>query len=198
MKGVREKNGLDERAHHAASAIRLFRSNAFGLKRAADNKNKPPRSASDAPTSSILQGKQAQRSQRATCDVRDAALTSADALIAPAGQRFDDAFDFPLREQCSQRIGARTRCAQASESKSHGSKPSCAQERMQCGSAESLFRTWRRHASPASWSSSRMSSALSTSLAPCLMRSWQPLASGEWIEPGIAKTSLPCSFASAR
>jgi len=40
-----------------------------------------------------------------------------------------------------------------------------------------------------------MSRALSASFAPCLIKAWQPLASGEWIEPGMAKTSLPCSAA---
>ena len=33
-------------------------------------------------------------------------------------------------------------------------------------------------------------------LGALLDQAWQPLASGEWIEPGIANTSLPCSFAS--
>ena len=42
-----------------------------------------------------------------------------------------------------------------------------------------------------SCSSSRMSSALSTSLAPWRISAWQPRDSGEWIEPGIAKTSRP-------
>ena len=41
-----------------------------------------------------------------------------------------------------------------------------------------------------------MSAALSTSLAPCLINAWQPRACGEWIEPGIAKTSRPASAAS--
>ena len=42
------------------------------------------------------------------------------------------------------------------------------------------------------------SSADSTSFAPCLMSQWQPLESGEWIEPGMANTSRPCSSAEAR
>ena len=33
---------------------------------------------------------------------------------------------------------------------------------------------------------------VSTSLAPCLISAWQPRDCGEWIEPGIAKTSRPC------
>ena len=44
-------------------------------------------------------------------------------------------------------------------------------------------------------SSSRMSCAVSTSLAPSRISRWQPLENGEWIEPGIANTSRPCSAA---
>ncbi len=40
------------------------------------------------------------------------------------------------------------------------------------------------------------SSAVSTSLAPSRISEWQPRARGLWIEPGMAKTSLPCSEAS--
>ncbi len=43
--------------------------------------------------------------------------------------------------------------------------------------------------------SASTSSALSTSLAPCLISAWQPRDCGEWIEPGIAKTSRPASRA---
>ena len=43
--------------------------------------------------------------------------------------------------------------------------------------------------------SSRMSAALSTSFAPCLIRAWQPRDVGEWIDPGIANTSRPASAA---
>ena len=45
-------------------------------------------------------------------------------------------------------------------------------------------------------SSSSTSCAVSTSLAPCLISLWQPRDCGEWIEPGMAKTSRPCSPAS--
>ena len=41
-----------------------------------------------------------------------------------------------------------------------------------------------------------MSAALSTSLAPCFSKALQPRAWGEWIEPGMAKTSRPASRAS--
>ena len=41
----------------------------------------------------------------------------------------------------------------------------------------------------------RMSSTPSQSLAPCLMRSWQPLLRGESIRPGTAKTWRPYSVA---
>ena len=54
----------------------------------------------------------------------------------------------------------------------------------------------RGDAAPSGASSSRMSLALSTSLAPCLISAWQPRDCGEWIEPGIAKTSRPASSAS--
>ena len=37
---------------------------------------------------------------------------------------------------------------------------------------------------------------ISTSLAPWRISAWQPRDCGEWIEPGIANTSLPCSAAS--
>ena len=43
-----------------------------------------------------------------------------------------------------------------------------------------------------------MSSAESTSLAPCLISAWQPRDCGEWIEPGIANTSRPASSGLAR
>ena len=39
------------------------------------------------------------------------------------------------------------------------------------------------------------SCAVSTSLAPSLISRWLPLENGEWIEPGIANTSRPCSAA---
>ena len=42
-------------------------------------------------------------------------------------------------------------------------------------------------------SSSRMSCAVSTSFAPSRISLWQPFENGEWIEPGSAKTSRPCS-----
>ncbi len=42
-------------------------------------------------------------------------------------------------------------------------------------------------------SSSRTSWAVSTSFAPSRISRWQPLENGEWIEPGIAKTSRPWS-----
>ena len=41
----------------------------------------------------------------------------------------------------------------------------------------------------------RISSAVSTSCAPCRSKSWHPLARGEWMEPGMAKTSRPYSAA---
>ncbi len=44
-------------------------------------------------------------------------------------------------------------------------------------------------------SSSITSSAVSTSLAPSRIRRWQPRASGEWMEPGMANTSRPLSVA---
>ena len=45
----------------------------------------------------------------------------------------------------------------------------------------------------ASRSSSSTSCAVSTSFAPSRISLWQPFANGEWIEPGIANTSRPCS-----
>ena len=48
---------------------------------------------------------------------------------------------------------------------------------------------------PSSCSSSSTSSADSASLAPSRIRRWQPRARGEWMEPGIAKTSRPHSAA---
>lgn len=33
-------------------------------------------------------------------------------------------------------------------------------------------------------------------LGPCFISLWQPLDNGEWMEPGMAKTSRPCSAAS--
>ena len=44
--------------------------------------------------------------------------------------------------------------------------------------------------------SSKMSLMFSASLAPCLIKAWQPRCIGELMEPGTAKTSLPCSAAS--
>src|SRR3990167_2021323 len=49
-------------------------------------------------------------------------------------------------------------------------------------------------ARPLGWnpsSSASTSSADSTSFAPVLMSAWQPFASGEWMEPGIANTPHP-------
>ena len=50
--------------------------------------------------------------------------------------------------------------------------------------------------SPGSRSSSSTSWAVSTSFAPSRRSLWQPLENGEWMEPGIANTSRPCSPAS--
>ncbi len=41
-----------------------------------------------------------------------------------------------------------------------------------------------------------MSSAVSTNFAPFLINALHPRASGLWMDPGIAKTSRPCSRAS--
>ena len=59
--------------------------------------------------------------------------------------------------------------------------------------ARARARGARARAAP---SSSRMSCAVSTSFAPSRMSLWQPLENGEWIDPGIANTSRPCSPAS--
>ena len=52
-----------------------------------------------------------------------------------------------------------------------------------------------RRGAAGSLSSSRMSSARSTSLAPWRSSAWQPRDCGEWIEPGMANTSRPASTA---
>ena len=54
-------------------------------------------------------------------------------------------------------------------------------------------RSQPRRARAESPSSSSTSCAVSTSFAPSRISLWQPFDNGEWIEPGIANTSRPCS-----
>ncbi len=86
-------------------------------------------------------------------------------------------------------------------STSMGSWPSAARTaRLSEGSAvESVVDPWPAAAvcaptlTSGSRSSSSTSCAVSTSLAPSRISLWQPRENGEWIDPGMAKRSRPCS-----
>ena len=119
------------------------------------------------------------------------------ALPAPAGQCDDDPVELEPRQRRGRGRGAQARSA----------RPACRRRpgrgRARAATAAPRARARRRlaGAGPAGAggatagrrSSSRTSCAVSTSFAPSRISWWQPFENGEWIEPGIANTSRPCS-----
>ena len=122
------------------------------------------------------------------------ALSLLQPLVKPAGQR-------ATRPSSSRRSSSEDTCSadsparEHSESTSTGSCPMCASRPRSRALARRSWWWMRRRSGGSRPSSASTSSADSTSFAPDLMSAWQPLDSGEWIEPGMANTSRPCSAA---
>lgn len=113
----------------------------------------------------------------------------------PPGSRADGAREFQFKEQDLQlrgrHAGARDQGIQA-----HGFEAERVKQRVfRPGTRVRVPGAVRSRAGAKASRSSSTSSALSTSFAPCRSNAWHPRACGAWMEPGMAKTSLPCSAA---
>ena len=115
-----------------------------------------------------------------------------DALVKATRQAGDLAGEFQLQQACLQ---LRCRNAGAGDQgvQAHGVEAQGGQQRV---FAFGRLRRCAGGTGSVRRKSSSTSCALSTSLAPWRSSAWQPRAWGEWIEPGMANTSRPCSAAS--
>ena len=123
-----------------------------------------------------------------------------DALEQAAGQARDAGRPVRVRAAAP---AARRRCSRCARTARRGSPDRSPVRRSKPGSlgvvgvrlggCRGAIAATRRRAKR---SSSSTSCTDSTSLAPWRISAWQPRDCGEWIEPGIANTSLPCSAAS--